>query len=125
MIRSLALLFLLANPLWALECSNDQFEDIPFSICSANIKKDDIRIFLRNDKHYIFRHFQTLDIYLQGQGIKLDFAMNGGMFRPDRTPVGLYIEDGKVFRKAVFRAGPGNFGMLPNGVFCISKNSQR
>ena len=49
--------------------------------------------------------------------------MNGGMFRPDLTPVGLYIEDGKLLRKAVSRAGPGNFGMLPNGVFCISEHS--
>ena len=120
MIRSLALLFLVANPLWALECSNDQFEDIPFSICSANVEKDDLRIFLRNDKNDIFGRFQTLDVYLQGQGLTLDFAMNGGMFRPDLTPVGLYIEDGKLLRKAVSRAGPGNFGMLPNGVFCIS-----
>ena len=123
MIRSLALLFLLANPLLALECSNDQFEDIPFSICSANVVKDDLRIFFRNDKNDIFGRFQTLDVYLQGQGLTLDFAMNGGMFRPDLTPVGLYIEDGKLLRKAVSRAGPGNFGMLPNGVFCISKNS--
>ena len=123
MIRSLAILFLLANPLWALECKNDQFEDIPFSICSANIKKDDLRIFLRNDNKDVFGRFQTLDTYLQGQGVTLDFAVNGGMFRPDLTPVGLYVEDGEVLRRAVSRAGPGNFGMLPNGVFCILENS--
>ena len=78
MIRSLALLFLVAKPLWALECSNDQFEDIPFSICSANVEKDDLRIFLRNDKNDIFGRFQTLDVYLRGQGPTLDFARNGG-----------------------------------------------
>ena len=113
----------MANPLWALECKNDHFEDIPFSICSANVKKDDLRIFLRNDNKDVFGRFQTLDTYLQGQGVTLDFAINGGMFRPDLTPVGLYVEDGEVLRRAVSRAGPGNFGMLPNGVFCILENS--
>jgi uncharacterized protein YigE (DUF2233 family) len=117
MIRSLALLLFLASPIYALECKNDQFEDIPFSICSANIKQDDLRIFLKNDNNDVFGRFQTLDTYLQSQGLTLDFAMNGGMFRPDLTPVGLYIEDGKVLRRAVSQAGPGNFGMLPNGVF--------
>ena len=123
MIRSLALLFFLANPLWALECKNDQFEDSPFSICSVNVKKDDLRMFLRNDDKDVFGRFQTLDTYLQCQGVTLDFAINGGMFRPDLTPVGLYVEDGEVLRRAVSRAGPGNFGMLPNGVFCILENS--
>lgn len=123
MIRSLALLLLLASPIYALECKNDQFEDIPYSICSANIKQDDLRIFLKNDNNDVFGRFQTLDTYLQSQSLTLDFAMNGGMFRPELTPVGLYIEDGKVLRRAVSQAGPGNFGMLPNGVFCISEHS--
>jgi len=123
MIRSLALIFLLAAPVYGLECKNDQFEDIPFAICSANIKKDDIRIFLRNDNDDIFGSFQTLNADLKSQSITLGFAMNGGMFRPDLSPVGLYIENGKVLRKTVSRAGPGNFGMLPNGIFCITPHS--
>lgn len=46
--------------------------------------------------------------------------MNAGMFHPDRRPVGLYIEDFTETARLVTREGPGNFGMLPNGVFCIS-----
>jgi uncharacterized protein YigE (DUF2233 family) len=33
--------------------------------------------------------------------------------------VGLYIEDGRQITGVVTRKGPGNFGLLPNGVFCI------
>lgn len=45
--------------------------------------------------------------------------MNAGMFHPDLGPVGLYVEDGRMLARLVTAAGPGNFGMLPNGVFCI------
>ena len=56
---------------------------------------------------------------LRAQGDRLVFAMNAGMYHPDRRPVGLYVEDGAAGAPLVTRAGPGNFGMLPNGVFCI------
>jgi uncharacterized protein YigE (DUF2233 family) len=48
--------------------------------------------------------------------------MNAGMYRPDHSPAGHYIEDGQVMRRVITRAGPGNFGLLPNGVLCITKN---
>jgi uncharacterized protein YigE (DUF2233 family) len=46
--------------------------------------------------------------------------MNAGMFHEDLRPVGLYIEDGAEEMRLVTRDGPGNFGLLPNGVLCIS-----
>ena len=53
------------------------------------------------------------------------FAMNGGMYHPDRRPVGLYVEDGVQLSGIVTREGPGNFGMLPNGVLCIAADGAR
>jgi len=44
--------------------------------------------------------------------------MNAGMYHPDRRPVGLFVQDGVELARIVTSAGPGNFGMLPNGVFC-------
>ncbi len=46
--------------------------------------------------------------------------MNGGMYHPDRRPVGLYVENGRELAPIVTREGPGNFGLLPNGVLCIA-----
>jgi uncharacterized protein YigE (DUF2233 family) len=46
--------------------------------------------------------------------------MNAGMYHSDRSPVGLYIEEGREAAPLVTREGPGNFGLLPNGVFCLS-----
>ena len=47
------------------------------------------------------------------------FAMNAGMFQPDLSPVGLFIERGQELRPVNRRGGKGNFNLQPNGVFCV------
>ena len=60
---------------------------------------------------------------LPGVGTRLArllFASNGGMYHPDNSPVGLYIEEGRELVRANTRGGPGNFHMRPNGVFYLT-----
>jgi len=49
--------------------------------------------------------------------------MNAGMYHADRAPVGLYLEDGKAQSGIVTSDGPGNFGLLPNGVLCLTETT--
>lgn len=49
--------------------------------------------------------------------------MNGGMFRKDNSPQGLFVEDGKTIAPLDIADGNGNFYLKPNGVFYISKNN--
>ena len=65
--------------------------------------------------------FAPLETALHAQGQHLAFAMNAGMFQPDLSPVGLFIEEGHELHRIVTSEGPGNFGLLPNGVFCIEQ----
>ncbi len=51
-------------------------------------------------------------------GATLGFAMNAGMFHPDYRPVGLLMQEGVEKSPIVTGGGGGNFGLLPNGVFC-------
>ena len=51
---------------------------------------------------------------------KVAFAMNAGMFDDAGRPIGLYVENGSVRHTLNRKAGPGNFHMLPNGVFVVS-----
>lgn len=53
-----------------------------------------------------------------GPGEVLGFAMNAGMYHGDLRAVGLLVIDGEERRPLVTRGGGGNFGLLPNGVFC-------
>lgn len=44
-------------------------------------------------------------------------AMNGGMFDDEGQPIGYYVEDGRRLMQLNRNDGPGNFHMLPNGIF--------
>lgn len=68
-------------------------------------------------------HFSTLESTLKAKGRGLKFAMNGGMYEQNLSPVGLYIEDGKTLHGADTREGQTNFHMKPNGVFWIGERS--
>ncbi len=46
--------------------------------------------------------------------------MNAGMYHPDRAPVGSMSRMASRADAPCHLDGPGNFGLLPNGVFCIA-----
>lgn len=99
-------------------CRTVPFEDLTYSVCEAHAG-DDLRLFLNGSDGQPLLGFDRVDEKLSAEGRKLVFAMNAGMYHPDRSPVGLYVEDGAEAHGIVTSDGPGNFGLLPNGVFCI------
>ncbi|WP_370541681.1 phosphodiester glycosidase family protein [Actibacterium sp. 188UL27-1] len=118
-----AVLAALAWPQLALaNCSPIAFDGVPFTICSYPTKNVDLRLFHRGSNGNAFGSFRAIDRILNADGKALIFAMNAGMFHDDLSAVGLYIEEAQQSAPLVKRAGPGNFGLLPNGVFCIGKN---
>ncbi|TDX28944.1 uncharacterized protein YigE (DUF2233 family) [Rhodovulum visakhapatnamense] len=123
-MRIRAALFLLAAllPLPAAAepaCHPLTHEGRGYVVCSADPATDDLRLFLKTDQGGIYGSFGRVNQALAARGETLAFAMNAGMYHPDRRPVGLYVEDGRQQMHAVAAAGPGNFGMLPNGVLCL------
>ena len=103
------------------DCANTQFQGHSFTYCRAQ-GSDDMRLFLYARDTQVYGNFRTIDEALAREGKKLAFAMNGSMYHPDRRPVGLYIEQGEEISRIVTSEGPGNFGLLPNGVFCIEES---
>ncbi|GAB1477591.1 phosphodiester glycosidase family protein [Paracoccaceae bacterium] len=118
-MRGLALCLGLLVPQAALAvtCRDLSFEGAGYTACEVT-PAEDTRLFLYGAGGP-FGTFAALETALRAQGLTLEFAMNAGMFHEDFAPVGLYVEDGKEGHPLVTSAGPGNFGMLPNGVFCI------
>ena len=84
----------------------------------------DIRTFFADPEGEPLGTFTSVSDTLAARGEKLVFAMNGGMYHPDFKPVGLYVEGGIQHRSANQRAGAGNFGMKPNGVFYVQRNGE-
>ncbi|WP_027245074.1 phosphodiester glycosidase family protein [Leisingera daeponensis] len=124
MIRRAALLL---AALWtapvagAVDCSDVAYEGNRYSICEVDATQEQLRLFLKDGEGQVYGHFSTLEEALAEEGKALAFATNAGMYHSDRSPVGLYVEGGAEEMRLVTSAGPGNFGLLPNGVLCIRK----
>ncbi len=99
------------------DCRSVTFETHPYVACVFDPTKNNIRLFLNDENNTPWRHFTPLANSLEKQKTHLRFAMNAGMYHRDRTPVGHYIENGREVKSPNTNPGPGNFHMLPNGVF--------
>lgn len=120
-MRALAALILTlwALPAIAVDCRDERWNGLGFSICEVDTTTEDLRLFLTDPGGAAYGSFDAVNARLGAQAEQLVFAMNAGMYHEDRSPVGHYRENGEDLRGIIASAGPGNFGMLPNGVFCI------
>ncbi len=117
-------IFALVALLWATagaaaECADRDYQGVSYTVCTAQPARDTLRLFLADPEGIPFGGFASVEQSLQGSGEKLGFAMNAGMFHRDFSPVGHYVESGVQKMRVIAGAGPGNFGLVPNGVFCI------
>ncbi len=108
-------------------CEAASFGGAGYVVCSVKRDAGDVRLFWRGADGQPYRTFSTLANATEAQGEQLAFAMNGGMFDDDFSPVGLYVEGGQELRpvNAASRTGsPGsvpNFYKKPNGIFFIDE----
>jgi uncharacterized protein YigE (DUF2233 family) len=101
----------------ASSCRDTVFDGTSYTLCEVTLT-DDLRLF-HSGPEGAYGSFTRLNGALAETGQTLGFAMNAGMYHRDLAPVGLYIEEGVETAGIVTGDGPGNFGLLPNGVFCI------
>jgi uncharacterized protein YigE (DUF2233 family) len=94
-----------------------------YTVCTLRADRDSIRLWHSDASGQLLGGFRAIESDLAAKGQTLDFAMNAGMYHDDRRPVGLYLEDGIQSGPLVTSEGPGNFGLLPNGIFCIRDTS--
>jgi len=114
------LALMLGQPALAQICREDMFEGTEYVICDVDVTRQMLRLFLYDSSGTRpYGYFNMLDAALREQGYALGFAANAGMYHSDRAPVGLYIEDGVMVQDVISSAGPGNFGLLPNGILCL------
>lgn len=107
-----------------LSCKEKIRNEENFVIYQVNPQKQNLRMYWKDGKNEIIRSLDHLEHYTASQNEKLIFAMNGGMFEPDNSPKGLYIENDKTLHPIDTSKGNGNFYLPPNGVFYITKNNK-
>jgi uncharacterized protein YigE (DUF2233 family) len=103
-------------------CRNEKIEGIRYVICTFD-SHDGIELFLRDASGATLGRFERVRSALHERGRRLVFAMNAGMYHQDRSPVGLYIENGRELKPLSTADGPGNFSMKPNGVLYLTSKT--
>ena len=114
---------LIASPAAAVTCEDVAFRGKGYAVCHVDPAEDDLQLFHSDDAGRLLGHFSAIEGTLGRK--ELAFAMNAGMYHDDRAPVGYYVEDGVEKSRVVTRDGPGNFGLLPNGIFCVTDDTAR
>ncbi len=118
-------LVLLGPALWACAparppaCRATVFEGTRFTVCTLDTSRDAVRMLANDRKGVALRSFNSAKIVLGSRTRAVRFAMNGGMFDPEGEPIGLYVENGATLKPANTNPGPGNFHLMPNGVFSV------
>mgnify|MGYP001033916397 CR=1 FL=1 len=106
-------------------CQPVMFEETPLTHCMAEPSRHAIATDLSpegEDDHYgSLRAFARQPREVEQPVV---FAMNGGMFDPEGEPIGYYVEDGRRLTVLNQNEGPGNFHLLPNGVFFGEETGQ-
>ncbi len=121
MIRTLATICAVfwASQASAVTCEKVTHGQKRYTICEVDAANEDLRLFLKDESGSVLGHFSSVNDALASEGKRLAFAMNAGMYHDDRSPVGHYVENGQEQMRVIANPGPGNFGLLPNGVLCI------
>lgn len=124
-IRACIIALLLMTSGWAAAapCRGETFEGARYTVCSFDLNQTDLRMFWRSAGGDPYRTFPALAQALAGQELTLQFAMNGGMYDDDLSPIGLYVEEGRQLvdanTRSVEKKPEPNFYKKPNGVFYL------
>jgi uncharacterized protein YigE (DUF2233 family) len=101
-------------------CERVTYEHGEYVVCEVDLRRQSIRLFWKKHDGHPYGYPSSLPRVLNNQTGRLLFATNGGMYHPDSSPVGLYVEDDRQLVRANTSSGPGNFHMKPNGVFYVA-----
>jgi len=88
-------------------------------------EEQQLRFFWKQEDGTPYGSMHALREAVEAEGGELRFAVNGGIYSKQFTPLGLYIENGKRHYKLNQGDGGGNFFLLPNGVFYVTEQGAR
>lgn len=110
-----------------MSCHNSsaQLDDNRFVNYIVNLKKQDLKFYWKINDSTNYYNFNTLKEAVEMENKTLIFAVNAGMYNPDHSPQGLYVENGQTLVEIDRQEeGYGNFYLQPNGVFYITNDNK-
>lgn len=121
----------ISRPAAASPCERTAFGGTNYVVCSVDAAKPGLRLFWRNAEKAPHETFSNVADAVAREGHTLIFALNAGMYSPEFSPAGLYVEDGVEMRPANTDEAPAssrpvpNFFKKPNGVFFIAGSTAK
>ena len=101
-------------------CRRTVHERASFIVCEIDLRHHALRTYWKRPDGKPYGTLWGLVRAMKAGGNRPVLAMNAGMFKEDRSPLGLYVEDGKELVAADTADGDGNFYMKPNGIFYVA-----
>lgn len=122
-----ALLAALARSAHALDSRVLRFDATDYRVVALDLGRDSLEAHWRDGDGNAFASIDALKRWGEGQGRRLLFATNAGIYDRQFRPLGLYVEDGRTLRPLNTTKGDarsGNFSLQPNGVFAIDRHGR-
>lgn len=98
-------------------CQPVLFEDTPLTHCTADPARHEIGLEIGPNPETPWGSLRTYASAHSTNAASIALVMNAGMFGEDGQPIGYYVARGNRLKPVNQNKGPGNFHMLPNGIF--------
>ena len=98
-------------------CEPVIFEEAPLTHCTADPAHHAISLVQSDLNDQPYRSFAAYAATRPADAAPVAFAVNAGMYDEGGRAIGYYVENGERLKRLNRAQGPGNFHMLPNGVF--------
>ena len=81
-------------------CQPVTYEHSEYIVCEVDLRRQSVKFFWKKPDGHPYGYLSSLPRALGNHSRRLFFATNGGMYHPDNSPVGLYVEEGREDRKS-------------------------
>lgn len=113
---------LLALASFSFSSGNECLTESSILEYKVNPLQKNLKFYWKDANGKPYKSLGNLKADLEKNGQVLTFAMNGGMYRTDNSPLGLFIEKSEVKVALNKSNGTGNFYLQPNGVFYLTND---
>jgi len=93
-----------------------------YVVCEVDLRQQRLKLFWKQANGKRYGTLWNVAFRTRGREGRMMFAMNAGMYSPERAPLGLYVENGRQLVAANTASDSGNFFLKPNGVFFVRSN---
>jgi uncharacterized protein YigE (DUF2233 family) len=98
-------------------------DDNRFISYTVDPQKLNVKLYWKDDSNHNFGSIKNLKLWLEKSEKNLVFAMNGGMYKTDGSPLGLFIQEHQTKSPLNTSNGNGNFYLKPNGIFYLTTDN--